>query len=64
MPEGPRESPGQEPARLGRGQVIGWSVAFLIVVLLVILFFLYGRQVRPMLGLALPPGEAWLPSSS
>jgi hypothetical protein len=39
-------------------------VAFLIVVLLVILFFLYGRQVRPMLGAQLPPGEAWLPSSS
>ena len=64
MPEGPRESSGQEPARLSAGQIIGWSVAFLIVVLLVVLFFLYGRQVRPMLGLALPPGEAWLPSSS
>jgi hypothetical protein len=39
-------------------------VAFLIVVLLVILFLLYGRQVRPILGAQLPPGEAWLPSSS
>jgi hypothetical protein len=54
---------GQEPVRLSGRQAIGWSVALLIVVLLVILFFLYGRQVRPMLG-ALPPGEAWLPSSS
>ncbi|MFI5281218.1 MAG: hypothetical protein ACHQU1_12045 [Gemmatimonadales bacterium] len=54
---------GREPARLSGRQAIGWSVAFLIVVLLVILFFLYGRQVRPMLS-ALPPGEAWLPSSS
>lgn len=64
MPEGPRETSGPAPARLNWQQAIGWSVAFLIVVLLVILFFLYGRQVRPMLGLALPPGEAWLPSSS
>jgi hypothetical protein len=55
---------GPAPARLSWRQAIGWTVAFLIVVLLVILFFLYGRQVRPMLGLALPPGEAWLPSSS
>ena len=55
---------GQEPARLSGRQAIGWSVAFLIVALLVILFFLYGRQVHPMLGVALPPGEAWLPSSS
>jgi hypothetical protein len=53
----------QEPVRLSGWQAVGWSVAFLIVVLLVILFFLYGRQVRPMLS-ALPPGEAWLPSSS
>ena len=52
---------GQEPGRLTGRQVVGWSVAFLIVVLLVIRFFLYGRQVRPMLGL-LPPGGAWLPS--
>ncbi|MFI5213470.1 MAG: hypothetical protein ACHQU8_02925 [Gemmatimonadales bacterium] len=64
MPEGPRETSGQEPARISGRQAIGWSVAFLIVVLLVILFFLYGRQVRPMLGAQLPPGEAWLPSSS
>ncbi len=55
---------GQEPGRLSGRQAIGWSVALLIVVLLVILFFLYGRQVRPMLGAQLPPGEAWLPSSS
>jgi hypothetical protein len=54
---------GQEPARLSGRQAIGWSVAFLVVALLVILFFLYGRQVRPMVSV-LPPGEAWLPSSS
>ena len=54
---------GREPGRLTGRQAVGWSVAFLIVVLLVILFFLYGRQVRPMLGF-LPPGGAWLPSSS
>jgi hypothetical protein len=63
MSEGPRETSGQAPARISGRQAIGWSVAFLIVVLLVVLFFLYGRQVRPMLG-ALPPGEAWLPSLS
>jgi hypothetical protein len=54
---------GQEPQRLSGRQAIGWSLAFLIVALLVILYFLYGRQVRPVLGL-LPPGEAWLPSLS
>ena len=63
MPEEPRDTSGQGPARLSWRQAVGWSAAFLIVALLVILFFLYGRQVRPMLD-ALPPGEAWLPSSS
>jgi hypothetical protein len=49
---------GTEPGRVSRRQAVLWTVAFLIVVLLVVLFFLYGRQVRPILGL-LPAGEAW-----
>jgi hypothetical protein len=31
-------------------QLLGWGAAFLIIVVLVILFFLFGGQVRPMLG--------------
>ena len=53
----------REPARLSLGQAVLWTAALLIVALLVILFFLYGRQVRPLLG-ALSPGGTWLPSSS
>jgi len=51
---------GTEPGRVPRRQAVLWAVAFLIIVGLVILYFLFGRQVRPMLGAELPAGEAWL----
>ncbi len=38
-------------------QLLGWGIAFVLILVLVALFFLYGRQVRPVLG-ALPL-EAW-----
>lgn len=41
--------------RLTPAQAAGWGVAFLVILVLIILFFLYGRQVRPILG-ALPAG--------
>jgi antibiotic biosynthesis monooxygenase (ABM) superfamily enzyme len=43
-------------------QALGWGMAFLVIVVLVVLFFLFGRQVRPVLG-ALPI-EAWPTSLS
>ena len=43
-------------------QVLGWGVAFLVILVLVILFFLFGRQVRPVLGAL--PAEAWLKNLS
>ena len=43
--------------RLTVRQALGWGIVFLIVLALVVLFFLYGRQVRPMLGLL--PLEVW-----
>ncbi len=45
------------PGRLTARQALGWGIAFLIVIALVVLFFLYGREVRPVLG-ALPL-EVW-----
>jgi len=54
---------GPSPGRLTVRQVVGWSVAFLIIVVLVILYFVYGQKVRPVLGSA-PSGEVWLASSS
>jgi hypothetical protein len=43
--------------RMTGRQVVGWGIAFLLIIVLVVLFFLYGRQVRPVLG-SLPLG-AW-----
>jgi hypothetical protein len=43
--------------RLTPRQAVGWGIAFVIIVLLVLLFFLYGRQVRPVLSTL--PAEAW-----
>lgn len=45
------------PGRMTARQVLGWAIAFILVIVLVVLFFLYGRQVRPVLGV-LPLG-AW-----
>jgi hypothetical protein len=42
--------------RLTPRQAVLWGVAFLIVVVLVILFFINGKQVQPVLGLH---GGAW-----
>ena len=50
-------APGPQPARLRPGQAFGWGLAFLVIVVLVILYFLYGRQVRPVLGAAAV--DAW-----
>ncbi|HEY2804914.1 MAG TPA: hypothetical protein VGI92_03560 [Gemmatimonadales bacterium] len=45
------------PGRLSARQFVGWALAFLVIIVLIVLFFIYGRQVRPVLG-ALPL-EAW-----
>jgi hypothetical protein len=39
-----------------------WGAALLIIAALVVLFFVFGRQVAPVLGAW--PGEAWHTSSS
>ena len=44
--------PGPQPPRLRPGQALGWGLAFLAIAVLVILYFLWGRQVRPILGAA------------
>ena len=56
--------PGPQPggARLTPRQVVGWGLTFLAILALIILFFMYGRQVRPILG-ARPQG-VWLTNSS
>jgi hypothetical protein len=38
-------------------QALGWGIAFVVIIILVVFFFLYGRQVRPVLGVL--PLEAW-----
>ncbi len=43
--------------RLTPRQAVGWGLAFLVIVMLIVLFFRYGRQARPMLGAL--PAEAW-----
>ena len=48
-------APGQ--GRLTLRQVIGWGLAFLVIIVLVVLFFILGPQVRPVLGVL--PHEAW-----
>lgn len=45
------------PGRITGRQALGWGIAFLVIIALVVLFFLYGRQVRPVLGVL--PLEAW-----
>ncbi len=39
-------------------QAVGWGVAFVIILILIFLFFRYGRQVRPILGVH--TAGAWL----
>lgn len=51
-----------QPGRLTPAQAAGWLVAFLIIALLIVLFFVNGKQVRPILGVR--PGEAWQQNSS
>ena len=43
---------GSPPAsgRMTLRQFLGWGAAFLIIVVLIVLFFLFGGQVRPTLG--------------
>jgi len=36
--------------RLSGRQAFSWGVAFLVIAALVALYFIYGRQVRPVLG--------------
>ena len=43
--------------RLTPRQVIGWGIAFLVIIVLVVLFFLFGPQVRPVVSAL--PHEAW-----
>ena len=43
--------------RMTGRQMLGWGIAFFLIIVLVVLFFLYGRQVRPVLGSLLL--EAW-----
>ena len=55
-------APPQQPQRVSVKQVIGWALAFLVIIILIVLFFIYGRRVHPMLGAL--PAEAWLTSLS
>ena len=43
--------------RVTSRQALGWGIAFVVIIILVVFFFLYGRQVRPVLGVL--PLEAW-----
>jgi hypothetical protein len=52
----------RQPGRLTPRQALGWFIALAAVLALVILFFVFGRHVRPVLGAR--PGEAWPISSS
>ena len=42
--------PGPQPGRLSPRQVVGWGLLLLAILVLLILFFAYGRQVPPILG--------------
>jgi len=50
------------PGRLTARQTLGWFIALAAILALVILFFVYGRHVRAVLGAR--PGEVWPTSSS
>jgi hypothetical protein len=41
---------GPPGGRLTPGQAWGWGLAFAVIIALVVLFFVFGRQVRPILG--------------
>jgi hypothetical protein len=45
------------PGRVTPRQALGWGIAFLVIIALVVFFFLYGRQLRPVLGVL--PLETW-----
>lgn len=63
FPDGSRVTAGPPvPGRLTIRQVVGWGLVFAVIVALVICFFLYGRQVVPLVGAL--PGEEWLTSWS
>jgi hypothetical protein len=51
-----------QTGRLTPRQAVGWGLAFLIILVLILLFFKYGRQVRPILGER--PAGAWLTNLS
>ena len=36
--------------RMTPRQAVGWGVAFAVILVLIVLFFIYGPQVRPVLG--------------
>ena len=38
------------PGRMTPRQAAGWGLAFLVILTLIVLFFIYGPQVRPVLG--------------
>lgn len=42
--------PAPPPARLSARQAVLWGLAFAIIAVLVAFYFLYGRQLRPLLG--------------
>lgn len=55
-------APAPPPGRITVRQIVGWGLAFLVIIILIVLFFIYGRRVHPLLG-ALPL-EAWQTSLS
>ena len=48
--------------RLTPWQAVGWGIAFVVILALILMFFLYGRQVRPILSVR--PAGAWLKNLS
>jgi hypothetical protein len=44
--------PPSGPGRITPGQAWSWGLALVVVIALIVLFFLYGRHLRPLLGLA------------
>jgi len=39
-----------QTGRLTPRQAAGWGIAFLVILILILMFFKYGRAVRPILG--------------